>query len=78
MAERPIRTKLEGLFASSRSSSKAKNTPRLFPQTAWISSTITCVIPRRISLARLVNIKWSDSGVVIRMSGGFRTNLARS
>ena len=78
MAERPIRTKLAGLMASSRSSKSARNTPRLLGQTAWISSTMTCETPRRISLARLVSIKCSDSGVVIKMSGGLRTIAARS
>ena len=33
---------------------------------------------RRISRARLVSIRWSDSGVVIRMSGGLRTIRCRS
>ncbi len=30
------------LIASSRSSSRARKTPRLLPQSAWISSTMTC------------------------------------
>ena len=65
-------------IASSRSSKRARKTPRLLPQTEWISSTMTCETLRRTSRARLVSMRWSDSGVVIRMSGGFRTIRARS
>ena len=47
-------------------------------QRAWISSTMTCESDPRVSRARLVSIRWSDSGVVIRMSGGRRTSFWRS
>ena len=39
---------------------------------------MTCETDRKVSRARLVSIRWSDSGVVIRMSGGLRTSLCRS
>ncbi len=51
----------------------------MFPATAWISSTITVRVPR--SMARLrsaVTSRNSDSGVVIRMSGGFFSMAARA
>ena len=46
--------------------------------TAWISSTITCSVPSKILTAWLVSIRYSDSGVVLRMSGGWRTMSRRS
>ena len=46
--------------------------------TAWISSTITASTPVSISRACEVRIRYSDSGVVIRMSGGLRAIAARS
>ena len=57
---------------------RARWAPRLVPARAWTSSRITCSTPRRISAAWLVRIKYSDSGVVIRMSGGLRTRWRRS
>src|SRR5690606_15109827 len=45
---------------------------------AWISSTITLSTPTRVSRACEVSIRYSDSGVVIRMSGGWRTSVRRS
>lgn len=39
---------------------------------------MTVCTPRRVSPARLVSIRYSDSGVVIRMSGGSETSLRRS
>jgi hypothetical protein len=44
----------------------------------WISSTMTVSTERRISRACEVNMRYSDSGVVIRMSGGVRSIWARS
>ena len=78
LVERPLRGRqpdaLErpciGDAASSRSRDSARCAPRLVPATAWISSTITCSTPRRISRACEVSSRYSDSGVVIRMSGG--------
>ena len=52
--------------------------PRLVAASAWISSTITASTPRSVSRAAEVSIRYSDSGVVIRMSGGWRTRLRRS
>ena len=46
--------------------------------TAWISSTITVSTVRSTSRAAEVSIRYSDSGVVIRMSGGSRRMAARS
>ena len=46
--------------------------------TAWISSTMTDSTPRSISRACEVSIRYSDSGVVMRMSGGVRRIAARS
>ncbi len=52
--------------------------PRLVAARAWISSTITASTPRSVSRAADVSMRYSDSGVVIRMSGGWRTRLRRS
>ncbi len=48
------------------------------PATAWISSRITDSTSASVSRAREVSIRYSDSGVVIRMSGGWRSIAARS
>ena len=56
----------------------ARCAPRLVCATAWISSTITCSVPSKIFAAWLVSIRYSDSGVVMRMSGGWRTIAWRS
>ena len=50
----------------------------MVPATACTSSTITVSTPRSDSRAWLVSIRNSDSGVVIRMSGGWVTSLRRS
>ncbi len=68
----------EATSASSRSSVNARCAPRFVDATAWISSTITHLAPRRISRARDVSIRYSDSGVVISTSGGWRSIAARS
>ena len=62
------------LRRSRRSSVSARCEPRLEWATAWISSTITASTPLSISRAREVSIRYSDSGVVIRMSGGLRSH----
>ena len=64
--------------ARSRSSDSARWAPRLVAATAWISSTITVSTVRSTSRAAEVSIRYSDSGVVIRMSGGLRRIAARS
>ena len=50
----------------------------MVPATAWTSSTITVSTPRSDSRACEVSIRNSDSGVVIRMSGGLVAILRRS
>ena len=64
--------------ASRRSRLRARWLPRLVPATAWISSTITVSTPVSVCCAELVSMRYSDSGVVIRMSGGRRSSAARS
>ena len=59
--------------ASNRSRLSARWLPRLVPATAWISSTMTVSTPVRVARAELVSMRYSDSGVVMRMSGGRRT-----
>ena len=45
---------------------------------AWISSMITVSTPTSVSRADEVNIRYSDSGVVINRSGGRRMSFWRS
>ncbi len=78
VADRPMRCAGTRSSASSRSRLSARCVPRLLPATAWISSTITVSTSRSVSRAFEVSIRNSDSGVVIRMSGGRRTMRARS
>ena len=56
--------------ASSRSRLSARCAPRLVPAIACTSSTMTVSMPRSASRACEVSSRNSDSGVVIRMSGG--------
>ena len=70
VADRPIRCAGVSSSASRRSSDNARCAPRLVPATACTSSTITVCTPARVSRAAEVSIKNSDSGVVMRMSGG--------
>ena len=63
---------------SRRSRLSARWAPRLVPAIAWTSSTITCSTPLRISRAWLVSRRYRLSGVVTRMSGGWRTRSRRS
>ena len=63
---------------SRRSRVTARWLPRLVAARAWISSTITASTPRSVSRAADVSMRYSDSGVVMRMSGGLRTRLRRS
>ena len=78
VADRPIRwTSLPAAF-DSRSSVSARCAPRLVAATAWISSTMHHCAPSNSSFAREVSIRYSDSGVVIRMSGGSRNIACRS
>ncbi len=52
--------------------------PRFVWATAWISSTITASVVARISRTFDDSIRYSDSGVVMRMSGGFLAIARRS
>ena len=63
---------------SSRSSDSARWAPRLVGTSAWISSTMTVSTERSASRAFEVSRRYSDSGVVIRMSAGSRWKRARS
>ena len=78
VAESPIRCSGRRATSSSRSSDSARWAPRLVPTTAWISSTITVSTDASVARAREVRSRKSDSGVVIRMSGGCRSIRARS
>ena len=79
VADRPIRWRggaPAGRRRSRRSRLSARWAPRLVPATAWTSSTMTCSTPRRISRAWLVSSRYRLSGVVTRMSGGWRDQVA--
>ena len=78
VADRPIRCAGRSSSSSSRSRETARWAPRLVPATACTSSTITVSTPRSDSRACEVSIRNSDSGVVIRMSGGLVASLRRS
>ena len=64
--------------AASRSIDNIRWAPRLVGTSAWISSMMTVSIERSASRAFEVRSRYSDSGVVIRMSAGSRWNRARS
>ena len=78
VADRPMRWTGRPIKCSSRSKLNDICAPRLVPATEWISSMITASTFRSVSRAAEVNIKNSDSGVVINRSGGLRTSLRRS
>ena len=80
VAERPTRWAAASTprRASSRSRESARWAPRLLPATACTSSTMTVSTPRRVSLACEVSSRKSDSGVVMRMSGGLVASFLRS
>ena len=78
VADSPIRWTSRPATAVSRSSVSARCAPRLVDATAWISSTMHASVPANSSWARPVSIRYSDSGVVIRMSGGSRSIAWRS
>ena len=78
VAERPTRWAGLSRSASRRSRLTARWAPRLPPATACTSSTMTVSTPRRDSRACEVSIRNSDSGVVMRMSGGRVVSLRRS
>ena len=79
VADSPTRCTGPSAMCASRSSVRARCEPRLFDATAWISSTITVVVLRSMDRLRsAVTRRYSDSGVVIRMSGGCLSMAARS
>ena len=77
VADRPMRWKLPA-SRRSRSSESERCTPRFVPARAWISSTMTVSTVFKMPAAFEVSMRYSDSGVVIRMSGGLRTCRLRS
>ena len=78
VAERPMRCAGASSRASSRARDSARCTPRLPPATACTSSRITVSTPRSVSRAWEVSMRNSDSGVVMRMSGGLVASRRRS
>ncbi len=78
VADRPTRCAGFSSSASSRSSDSARWAPRLVPLTAWTSSMITVSTPRSDSRAALVSTRNSDSGVVMKTSGGTLLKARRS
>ncbi len=79
VAESAIRCTSRPAVTSSRSSDSARCEPRFVAATACTSSTITAVTVRSTSRAfGEVSSRNSDSGVVIRMSGGRRSIACRS
>ena len=77
VADRPMRWAGWSNKSSSRSRLTARCAPRLVPATACTSSMITVLTCRSVSRALDVSIKYSDSGVVIRMSGGWASSARR-
>ena len=73
VAESPIRCGSALVRAHSRSRLRARCDPRLVAATEWISSTISQRTDPSMRRAALVRSRNSDSGVVIRMSGGCRS-----
>ncbi len=78
VADRPIRWAGRSSSSSRRSSDSARCAPRLVPLTACTSSTMTVSTPRSDSRAALVSTRNSDSGVVMKTSGGILLNARRS
>ena len=78
VAERPMRWSSRRACCWRRSSERNRWAPRLVGTSEWISSTMTVSTGRRISRACEVSSRYSDSGVVIRISGGVRSICARS
>jgi hypothetical protein len=78
VAESPIRCGSVLVSAASRSRLSARCAPRFVSAIEWISSTITQRMLGKIWRAALVSSRKSDSGVVIRMSGGCRSIWRRS
>ncbi len=77
VADNPMRCAGAGDSRSRRSSDNARCAPRLVPATACTSSTMTVCTSASVSRAAEVSIRNSDSGVVIKMSGGFAISSRR-
>ncbi|SHW86983.1 Uncharacterised protein [Mycobacteroides abscessus subsp. abscessus] len=77
VADRPIRWAGLSSSSSRRSSERARCAPRLVAATACTSSTMTVRTVARVSRAADVSMRNSDSGVVIRMSGGVAISWRR-
>ena len=78
VAESPMRWAGFGSSSSSLSSDTARCAPRFVEATACTSSMMTVSTLARVSRAAEVSMRYSDSGVVIRMSGGSRASNRRS
>ena len=79
VAESPIRCGEAAATWWRRSSVSARCDPRLFPATAWISSTMIVSTPASIRRERsAVSNRYRDSGVVTRKVGGRLSMAARS
>src|SRR5438067_3812330 len=78
VADKPIRCGSALVMAASRSRLSARWAPRFAPALERNSPTITHRIDGRTCRAALVRSRKSDSGVVIRMSGGWRSICRRS
>ncbi|OUD95291.1 hypothetical protein CMMCAS05_02360 [Clavibacter michiganensis subsp. michiganensis] len=78
VADSPMRWAGFSSSASSRSSESARWLPRLVAATACTSSTMTVSTPASVSRAAEVSMRNSDSGVVMRMSGGVFASERRS
>ena len=78
VAESPIRWNGRSTSCSSRSSESARCAPRFVPATACTSSRISVSTLRSISRPCEVRSRNSDSGVVMRTSGGVRSIRCRS
>ena len=77
VAESPIRWAGSSSRSSRRSRLTARCAPRLVPATACTSSMITVFTWRRVSRALDVSMRYRDSGVVMRMSGGWASRERR-
>ena len=78
VADSPIRWNGRSTTRSSRSSETERCVPRFVPATACTSSRISVSTLRRISRPCEVRSRNSDSGVVMRTSGGVRSIRCRS
>ena len=79
VAEQPTLCSFPSTRSCSRSRLTARCTPRLLSQREWTSSTMTVRMVCSAGAIRLLpRSRYRDSGVVIRMCGGFRIIFCRS